>query len=257
MFEINPACGSGTILVSAYKRKRDLYEQEGFIGNPHKRFCEHEIFGSDIMPFAVHLTTANLATMDTSSTIDRTQIIRGDSLKLSEGYMYKTGAQLTLFPTARKGYSIKGEDSEIDLEKVNVVLMNPPFTKIERGIREYIDMNRFHLASRSMGIDPAWGSSAFGIVVTQWADGIVEIMHAEEYTRPDYNEMLSTVYSLMSKYNVDKVYIDGANPSFIKSLKLQIGEDQYYDKVIARYRSEKLGDNWSQDMRIVPVKYLH
>jgi hypothetical protein len=29
---------------------------------------------------------------------------------------------------------------------------------------------------------------------------------------------------LMSKYNVDKVYIDGANPSFIRSLKLQIGE---------------------------------
>jgi hypothetical protein len=29
------------------------------------------------------------------------------------------------------------------------------------------------------------------------------------------------------------------------SLKLQIGEDADYDKVIARYRSEKLGDNWS------------
>jgi hypothetical protein len=46
-----------------------------------------------------------------------------------------------------------------------------------------------------------------------------------------------------------------ANPSFIKSLKLQIGEDQDYDKVIARYRSEKLGDNWSQDMKIVPVNF--
>jgi hypothetical protein len=67
--------------------------------------------------------------------------------------------------------------------------------------------------------------------------------------------MLSTVYGLMSKYDVDKVYIDGANPSFIRSLKLQIGEDQDYDKVIARYRSEKLGDNWSQDMRIVPVNF--
>jgi hypothetical protein len=29
----------------------------------------------------------------------------------------------------------------------------------------------------------------------------------EEYHRPDYNEMLSTVYGLMSKYNVDKVYM--------------------------------------------------
>ena len=60
----------------------------------------------------------------------------------------------------------------------------------------------------------------------------------------------------MSKYNVDQVYIYGANPSFIRSLKLQIGEDPDYDKVIARYKSEKLGDNrWSQDMRIVPVNF--
>src|SRR5918912_338714 len=90
--------------------------------------------------------------------------------------------------------------------------------------------------SRSMGIDPAWGSSAFGIVVTQWVDNHIEILHAEEYHRPDYAEMLSLVYSLMTKYNVDKVYIDGANPSFIRSLKLQKGEEPDYDKVIARYR---------------------
>jgi hypothetical protein len=105
-----------------------------------------------------------------------------------------------------------------------------------------------------MGIDPAYGSSAFGIVVTQFEDGIVQIMHAEEYHRPDYNETLSLVYGLMSKYNVDSVYIDGANPSFIKSLKLQIGEDADYDKVIARYRSEGLGDA-TKDMRIVPVNF--
>jgi hypothetical protein len=105
-----------------------------------------------------------------------------------------------------------------------------------------------------MGIDPAYGSSAFGIVVTQWVDNHIQILHAEEYHRPDYNEMLSTVYTLISKYDVDKVYIDGANPSFIKSLKLQIGEDPDYDKVIARYKAEKIG-NWSLDMRITPVNF--
>jgi hypothetical protein len=68
---------------------------------------------------------------------------------------------------------------------------------------------------------------SIGIVVTQWEDNHIQILHAEEYHRPDYNEMLSTVYGLMSKYQVDKVYIDGANPSFIKSLKLQIGEDAH------------------------------
>jgi hypothetical protein len=112
----------------------------------------------------------------------------------------------------------------------------------------------YSFTSRSMGIDPAYGSSAFGIVVTEWVDGIVQIMHVEEYHRPDYNEMLSTVYGLMSKYNLDSVYIDGANPSFIKSLKLQIGEDADYDKVIVRYRSEGLGDA-TKDMRIVPVNF--
>jgi hypothetical protein len=118
---------------------------------------------------------------------------------------------------------------------------------IDKGRKYNPDnFNPYGFTSRSMGIDPAYGSSAFGIVVTEWIDGIVQI----------YNEMLSLVYGLMSKYQVDSTYIDGANPSFIRSLKLQIGEDPDYDKVIARYRSEGLGDDsWSKDMKIVPVNF--
>src|SRR3954465_10023465 len=68
--------------------------------------------------------------------------------------------------------------------------------------------------------------------------------------------LLSTVYGLMSKSQVDKIYIDGANPSFIKSLKLQIGEDADYDQVIARYKAEGLGaENATKDMMIVPVYF--
>jgi hypothetical protein len=127
---------------------------------------------------------------------------------------------------------------------------------IEKG-RKYDpdDFNRFYLTSRSMCIDPAWGSSAFGIVVTQWVDNYIQILHAEEYHRPDYNEMLSVAYGLMSKYNVDKVYIDRANPSLIKSLKLWIREDADYYKVIARYRAEGLVDDATKDMKIAPVNF--
>jgi hypothetical protein len=128
---------------------------------------------------------------------------------------------------------------------------------IEKG-RKYNPDNftpYYSSTSRSMGIDPAYGSSAFGIVVTEWVDGIVQILYAEEYHRPDYNDMLSLVYDLMSKYQVDKVYIDGANPSFIRSLKLQIGEEADYDKVIARYRSEGNGDDPTEDMKVVPVNF--
>jgi len=151
----DPSCGSGTILISGYKRKLELFIEEGHSGNPHKRFCEEEIFGSDIMPFAVHLTGANLSSMDPTTTLDRTQIIQGDSLELSQGYSYKNGVQLTLFPKVKKAFTTQGETHEVKLDQVDVVLMNPPFTKVERGIRNYVDMERFgKICGNEVGL---WG----------------------------------------------------------------------------------------------------
>ena len=89
-------------------------------------------------------------------------------------------------------------------------------------------------AKKCMGIDPAYGSSSFGIVITQFVDGHVQIVHAEEYKRPDFNEMLSTAWDLLVKHSVQKIYIDGANPSFIKSLKMQWGERPDYENVQER-----------------------
>jgi hypothetical protein len=76
---------------------------------------------------------------------------------------------------------------------------------LEKGRKYDPDVfgSSFHyFTSRSMGIDPAYGSSAFGIVVTQWMDGVVQVLYAEEYHKPDYNEMLDTVYKLMREYHV-------------------------------------------------------
>jgi hypothetical protein len=129
---------------------------------------------------------------------------------------------------------------------------------IEKGKHYNPDnFNPYHsFTSRSMGIDPAYGSSAFGIVVTQWIDNHIQILYAEEYHRPDYAEMLSTVYSLMSKYDVNKVYIDGANPSFIRSLKLQIGENPDYLEQLARYKTDGLTEEQAlNNMKIIPVNF--
>ena len=101
-------------------------------------------------------------------------------------------------------------------------------------------------AKKCMGIDPAYGSSSFGIVVTQFVDGQVQIVHAEEYKRPDFNEMLEKAWNLIVKYTVQKIYIDGANPSFIKSLKLQWGERSDYENVPKEQR---------QFMRVEPVNF--
>jgi hypothetical protein len=67
---------------------------------------------------------------------------------------------------------------------------------IEKG-RKY-DPDNFNayysLTSRSMGIDPAYGSSAFGIVVTEWADGIVQIIGICTSKRNDFSKCFSHNY---------------------------------------------------------------
>jgi hypothetical protein len=108
-------------------------------------------------------------------------------------------------------------------------------------------------ALKSMGIDPAWGSSAFGIVVTQWVDEHIQILHAEEYQKPDYNEMLNVVSKLIKKYNINKIFIDGANPSFIRSLKIQMNERPDYEWLIERAKKMKRGV-WEY-MDIIPVHF--
>jgi len=141
----DPASGSGTILVSAYRQKLDIFEKEGKFGNPHKRFCEEEIFGADIMPFAVHLTSANLAAMDATTTINRTQIIQGDSLQLGIGKSYKSGInQLSLLTEIPEVKTTKGEIQKISIENIDTVLMNPPFTKVERGIKKFVSMEHYN-----------------------------------------------------------------------------------------------------------------
>ena len=113
------------------------------------------------------------------------------------------------------------------------------------------------MCPHSMGIDPGWGSSPFGIVITQWTDDQIHVLYAEEFERPDYNEMLSKLWSLMTEFELSKkngkIYVDGANPSFIKSLKLQVGEDTDYDKKIAYYKAQKC--DWTQNMIVIPVNF--
>ena len=126
---------------------------------------------------------------------------------------------------------------------------------IEKGENNQVQANR--MSPKSMGIDPGWGSSPFGIVITQWTDCQIHVLYAEEFERPDFNEMLSKMWSLMSEFelskNNGKIYVDGANPSVIKSLKLQLGEDPDYDKVIARYKLQK--SDWTQNMIVIPVNF--
>jgi terminase large subunit-like protein len=107
---------------------------------------------------------------------------------------------------------------------------------------------------RAMGIDPAYGSSSFGIVITQLADkSQVQVLYADEFQRPDFNEMLNVTVNLINSYNIKRVYIDAANPSFIRSLKLAIGEREDYENQISYCKKMKW--NWHNRMTVIPVSF--
>jgi hypothetical protein len=71
----------------------------------------------------------------------------------------------------------------------------------------------------------------------------VNVLHAEEYQRPDFNEMIQTTVRLLDRYNVtfeghSRIFVDGANPSFIRALKDKLDEDTNYEQQISFYKKQ-------------------
>jgi hypothetical protein len=54
--------------------------------------------------------------------------------------------------------------------------------------------------------------------------------------------------------SVDRIYVDGANPSFIRSLKLAIGKREDYDKVLDKHRTGPWKDPASH-MTVIHVNF--
>jgi hypothetical protein len=53
---------------------------------------------------------------------------------------------------------------------------------------------------KSCGIDAGFGSSKFGIVVTQLFMNKVEVLYAEEFTRPDFTQMISKILEIRRNF---------------------------------------------------------
>ncbi len=163
---IDPACGSGTLLVAAYRRKQQLYSSlygyKGFRAM-HKRFIENDLTGIDIMPFAAHITTINLTMQNIEQETNIVRISTKNSLDLSEVLKtsdfrkrgikispYTETIQQTLFGISeqkvkREGaLSPEGKGGEFYLKPVDVVIMNPPFSDREKmppEMREQLKKN--------------------------------------------------------------------------------------------------------------------
>ena len=55
---------------------------------------------------------------------------------------------------------------------------------------------------KSVGLDPGFGSSNFDVCITELRDGLVSVIHAEEYHRPDFNAMIGTTVRLLDEYDI-------------------------------------------------------
>ncbi|MPZ07264.1 MAG: hypothetical protein GEU26_12760 [Nitrososphaeraceae archaeon] len=117
---------------------------------------------------------------------------------------------------------------------------------------------------KSVGLDPGFGSSAFGVCITELVDGMINVLHAEEYPRPDFNQMISTTIRLLDEYNItfegrSRIFVDGANPSFIRALKERLEEDTNYEQLVSylkkQYSSVYDLEFLQQNMFVIPVPF--
>jgi hypothetical protein len=112
---------------------------------------------------------------------------------------------------------------------------------------------------KSLGADPRFSSSAFGLCVTQFKDGMVEVLEPEDVEKVNYEDMIMQIYYLVRKYNITRVYIDGSNPAFIGSLNAKFGLRYDETKEILSDYSELYkyaGFGFGQQFKIVPVNFM-
>jgi hypothetical protein len=108
---------------------------------------------------------------------------------------------------------------------------------VELG-KKYSPNSNIHLWHREVptviGLDPAWGStSKYGVVVAQFVDNRILIVYAQEYSKPDFSEMISELWRLKNHCNhISNIIVDAANPEVISTIRREFGKDQYSEQGI-------------------------
>ena len=112
-------------------------------------------------------------------------------------------------------------------------------------------------AKKSFGVDAGFGSSNFAIVVTQYVDGKIQVIFAEEYERPNFQAMINRIWEIKQKCGyISNIYTDAANPEIWESLKREFNEpfnQQYMSDQIAQCKKYNL--HLEDRMIIVPVPF--
>jgi hypothetical protein len=111
-------------------------------------------------------------------------------------------------------------------------------------------------------VDPAYGSSSYGISILGIRSGYIETLYSDEMTRPDFNQAISKTLYLYKFYDCRCILVDAANVSTIAKLKLEVGDPypQNYMEHITQLRAQwnvKDPMELKHFMTIIPVSWSH
>ena len=140
------SCGTGTLLSAAYHAVLTRYRHAGGDDSEiHRHMIEHSIIGTDIMPAATHLCTSQLSSVHPTVVFDNTRVYtmpygidrdgeHGRGVTIGSLDLTAKAQTWSLFATGQKQASGKRgdldtQDIEVPHESVDLVIMNPPFTR--------------------------------------------------------------------------------------------------------------------------------
>jgi hypothetical protein len=95
----------------------------------------------------------------------------------------------------------------------NVFLPDHIDRAIELGAEQikYFSKDYNPSSSRALSIDPGFGSSKFAMVITELINGMIVVVYAKAFEKPDYQEAIDVAFNLMHDYKINKVFVDGSN----------------------------------------------
>ncbi|MCX5770127.1 MAG: hypothetical protein NTZ09_07645 [Candidatus Hydrogenedentes bacterium] len=136
------ACGTGTLLTTAYQRIGQLHEAAGGdVEAIHPEMMESSLVGCDVLPAAAHLTASMLAGGHPTVKYDQSCIFTVAYGKQEEGHvalgsldLLNPQGQLEILAITAKAIGSSGESDKDTWQSLphasfDLVIMNPPFTR--------------------------------------------------------------------------------------------------------------------------------
>ncbi|MXY41571.1 MAG: hypothetical protein F4Y62_17440 [Rhodospirillaceae bacterium] len=140
------SCGTGTLLSAAYHAVLSRYRHAGGDDSDvHRAMIERAVVAADIMPAAAHLCASQLSSVHPTVAFDNTRVYtmpygigagerRHSGAAIGSLDLIPAEQVLSLFATGqRQARGARGDveirDIELPHESVDLVIMNPPFTR--------------------------------------------------------------------------------------------------------------------------------